>query len=465
MPTITSLLQSLTTTLFYTSLSLLSGGLLLLYAYQNTLIYPAHFPPGSRVEVAKPSDFRVEYEDLTIRTEDGELLKGYLIPHKLNGVRRTTSSDDVVDGGMRMRRRASNPGFSSAPDSNNNGEEQWAPITLLYCHANAGNMGHRLPIALALQRRYPVNLVMYSYRGYGLSTGSPSENGLKTDTRAVMEFMKSHEKLSKTKIVIYGQSLGGAVAVYAASAIGKSSARESSKKVDSTAGSQLDIAGLILENTFLSLPSLVPSIMPFTKYLPIKLLLTQIWDTQSLCRSLPPALPILLLSGSKDELVPPHHMRGLWETLVRQRDGSTTLKEPSQGSDRRNTNEEIGLQDFLQSSSQSTDHITLDTETNVTLARFRDGTHNETCMQKGYFTTIVDFLNTLVQQLEAQPGETDSVNTATSDSMPLSDEAEFEDWQKIGSASEEGGITGAADTVRRGGAGAFGTAGLAVPDR
>ncbi|KAI9009498.1 alpha/beta-hydrolase, partial [Gaertneriomyces semiglobifer] len=283
------------------------------YVYQNTLIYPAHFPPGSRVEVAKPSDFRVEYDDLTIRTEDGELLKGYLIPHKLNGVRRTTSSDDV-----------------------------WAPITLLYCHANAGNMGHRLPIALALQRRYPINLVMYSYRGYGLSTGSPSENGLKTDTRAVMEFIKSHEKLSKTKIVIYGQSLGGAVAV------------------DSNAGSPLDIAGLILENTFLSLPSLVPSIMPFTKYLPIKLLLTQIWDTQSLCRSLPSALPILLLSGSRDELVPPHHMRGLWETL---------------------------------SSSQSTDHITVDAETNVTLARFRDGTHNETCMQKGYFTTIVNFLN------------------------------------------------------------------------
>lgn len=76
---------------------------------------------------------------------------------------------------------------------------------------------------------------MLSYRGYGLSKGSPSEVGMKLDVLAAMDYIKSRQDLKNTKLIVYGQSIGGAVAIYVASQ------REN------------DIDALIIENTFVSL--------------------------------------------------------------------------------------------------------------------------------------------------------------------------------------------------------------------
>lgn len=99
---------------------------------QTKLIYPSGVPEGSRRHIDTPAMHGMpDFEDLTLTTSDGLKVRAYLILHQ-----------DA----------ASRP-------------------TLLYLHANAGNMGHRLPIARVFQRDMSLNVMTLSYRGYGLSEG------------------------------------------------------------------------------------------------------------------------------------------------------------------------------------------------------------------------------------------------------------------------------------------------------
>jgi pimeloyl-ACP methyl ester carboxylesterase len=79
------------------------------------------------------------------------------------------------------------------------------------------DIGFRLPNAEALYRAFSCNILMVDYRGYGHSEGEPNEEGLMKDADAVIDFLIKHPDVSGTRIVLYGQSLGGAVALYAAS--------------------------------------------------------------------------------------------------------------------------------------------------------------------------------------------------------------------------------------------------------
>ena len=86
------------------------------------------------------------------------------------------------------------------------------------------------------------NVLMLEYRGYGYSTGTPDEAGLKIDAQTGLDYIRERIETSDTKIVVYGQSLGGAVAI---NLVAENQDRG-------------DIAGLILENTFLSIRKLIP---------------------------------------------------------------------------------------------------------------------------------------------------------------------------------------------------------------
>lgn len=110
-------------------------------------------------------------------------------------------------------------------------------------HGNAGNIGYRLPIAKILENDLGCNVLMLQYRGYGLSSGNPNEKGLMIDAQTGLEYIRKRHELRGTNIVIYGQSIGGAVAIGLA-------ARNQS---------QGDIAAIILENTFTSIKKLIPS--------------------------------------------------------------------------------------------------------------------------------------------------------------------------------------------------------------
>ncbi|KIW98862.1 uncharacterized protein Z519_00525 [Cladophialophora bantiana CBS 173.52] len=231
----------------------------LLYFKQNDIIYPANLPAGSRTNVDSPEKYGIQNADsIMFPTPDGETLHAYLL-------------------------RPSNPSLRKN-------------ITLVTFHGNAGNVGHRLPIGKVLSQSLGCHVFMVEYRGYGLSTGSPSEDGLSIDGQTALDFVRNHNELRKTNIVLYGQSLGGALAI----------------KLLQTNYQVGDISAVILENTFLSIRKLIPSVMPAAKYL--SYLCHQRWDSeQSLAKVEDAGIPVLFLSGLQDEIVPPSMMKTLFD--------------------------------------------------------------------------------------------------------------------------------------------------------
>ncbi|EEP82851.1 conserved hypothetical protein [Uncinocarpus reesii 1704] len=198
----------------------------MLYFKQNDIIYPRNFPVGSRTEVPKPSEFGMtDYEDLRIPTPDGETLSAFFI-------------------------RPTN-------------KEVKPKLTVLVFHGNAGNIGHRNPIAEVIGQLLNCNILMLEYRGYGLSTGTPDENGLKIDAQTGLDYLRQLPETRETKIIVYGQSLGGAVAI---SLVAKNQHHG-------------DIAGLILENTFLSIRKLIPSSTHMFELYKLCKAETKIWRT------------------------------------------------------------------------------------------------------------------------------------------------------------------------------------------
>ncbi|KAJ1957017.1 bem46 protein, variant [Dipsacomyces acuminosporus] len=270
------------------------------WMFQRDMIYPAAFPAKSRERVSLPSQFGMpHFDDIRLETLDKVLIRGYLI------------------------KRATDEETRRAP-------------TVLYFHANAGNMGHRLPIAKLMYDKLGCNVFMLSYRGYGLSDGHPSEAGLKADALTALEFIRSHPLTANTKLVAYGQSLGGAVAI------------------DIVAAHEPEFAGLMLENTFLSIPKLVPSVMPILKY--VSFLASEKWDSEKTIRKIS-KVPILFLSGLQDDLIPPPQMRKLYELASRSLDGD----------DKKSKAKRVAWEEFP------------------------NGKHNDTCAQAGYFDKLASW--------------------------------------------------------------------------
>ena len=173
----------------------------------SELIYPRNLPVGARTEegVLRPSRFGIsDFEDLRIPTPDGETLSAFFI-------------------------RPSN-------------KRQAKKLTILMFHGNAGNIGHRVPIAKVLEEHTGCNVLMLEYRGYGLSTGTPDEDGINIDAQAGIDYLRKQPETQGGKIIVFGQSLGGACAI---------------RLVSQNQGAG-DILGLILENTFTSIQKLIP---------------------------------------------------------------------------------------------------------------------------------------------------------------------------------------------------------------
>ena len=264
------------------SSSLAALGSSVLYFKQNDIIYPASLPAGARTDVPTPDQFHLEHADsIKFPTPDGETLHAYLL-------------------------RPPNPALRKN-------------VTLLTFHGNAGNVGHRLPIGKVLSESLGCHVFMVEYRGYGHSTGAPSEDGLSIDGQTALDYVRSHEELKKTKIVVYGQSLGGAVAVKLVQA-------------NQNAG---DIAGVILENTFTSIRKLIPTVMPPAKF--IASWCHQRWSSdETITKMTNKNIPILFLSGLRDEIVPPVMMKTLFDACPTKKvwkdfangDHNSTVAEP-----------------------------------------------------------------------------------------------------------------------------------------
>ena len=267
---------------FLASAGLAALGSSLLYFKQNDIIYPAGLPAGSRTNVPTPQQFRIENADsVRFPTPDGETLHAYLLRPPNASLRKN--------------------------------------VTLLAFHGNAGNVGHRLPIGKVLSESLGCHVFMVEYRGYGASTGAPSEDGLTIDGQTALDYVRNHEELKKTKIVIYGQSLGGAVTV----------------KLIQANQDVGDIAGVILETTFTSIRKLIPTVMPAAKY--IASWCHQRWNSDETMQKVTNKnIPILFLSGLRDEIVPPSMMKTLYKVCPTKKvwkefpngDHNSTVAEP-----------------------------------------------------------------------------------------------------------------------------------------
>jgi fermentation-respiration switch protein FrsA (DUF1100 family) len=167
----------------------------------------------------------------------------------------------------------------------------WLPApgatrALLFLHGNAGNASHRLPNAVELAR-LGIHVLLPDYRGYGLSEGTPSEAGVYADARAALAHLVEVRRLPEERIVLFGRSLGGAVAVELARG--------------------RDLAGVILESTFTSLGDVVASSLAS----PLAPLATRRFASASKIGEV--RAPLLFFHGDRDEIVPYEVGRRLYE--------------------------------------------------------------------------------------------------------------------------------------------------------
>lgn len=157
----------------------LSGILVLFLFLLNVWIYfqqPAmiFFPDSNLLET--PKDWGLDYQEVNLLTEDKLQIHGWYIP-KTN-----------------------------------------AKQTLLFFHGNAGNISHR-GHSVAIFNQLGLNVLIIDYRGYGQSEGLPSEKGFYKDAFAAWNFLSKVKEVQKENIIIFGRSMGGAVATELASKV------------------------------------------------------------------------------------------------------------------------------------------------------------------------------------------------------------------------------------------------------
>lgn len=183
-----------------------------------------------------PGEFGLNYEDVYFSTSDGLKLNGWFMPAK-------------------------DP-----------------RATLLFCHGNAGNISHRLEV-VELFNKLDLNVFIFDYRGYGKSPGRPSEKGTYLDALAAYNYLVSRKDVDKDRILAYGKSLGGAVAIELAT--------------------KVEVCAAIVESTFTSTIDMGKEIYPF---LPLKFIVTMDYDAISKIGRI--AAPKLIIHSKDDEVVP-----------------------------------------------------------------------------------------------------------------------------------------------------------------
>jgi fermentation-respiration switch protein FrsA (DUF1100 family) len=211
------------------------------YVFQDRLLY---YPNMGREIVATPSSLGVPYDDFTITTADGEKLNVWWVP-------------------------VANPRGA-----------------VLLFHGNAGNISHRIDYAVMF-RQLGYATLLVDYRGYGRSSGKPSEEGTYQDADAAWRWLTETRGLKERDIVLFGESLGGGVASWLAS-------RHTPR-------------ALVLASTFTSAVDLGAELY---RFLPVRLISRFRYDTLS---RLPEVrAPVLVVHSPGDDIIPYSHGQRLY---------------------------------------------------------------------------------------------------------------------------------------------------------
>jgi fermentation-respiration switch protein FrsA (DUF1100 family) len=213
-----------------------------LFFAQSHLIY---FPDYARDIAITPCDAGLAYESVGISTVDGETLHGWFVP---------------------------------APEPSG---------TVLFFHGNAGNISHRMQY-LSMFNSLGYNTFIFDYRGYGDSSGTPSEPGTYRDAEAAWDYLTQERSMPPGRIILFGESLGGAIAAWLA-------AREKPGL-------------LVLASAFTSVPDMAAKLYPF---LPVRLLSRFEYNTLESLSSV--ACPVFVAHSPDDEIVPFAQGQALYE--------------------------------------------------------------------------------------------------------------------------------------------------------
>ncbi len=158
---------------------------------------------------------------------------------------------------------------------------------IVYFHGNASHLGNRAGIYTALADK-GFGVLAVSYRGYGKSTGTPSEEGFYYDARAALRFLTQEKNIPISRVLLFGESLGSGVAVQMAV--------------------EYPVAGLILQAPF---TSVVTRAAELYFYIPVRLLLQDKFDSLSKIGKV--KAPLLLFHGELDTVIPVNHGKTLFE--------------------------------------------------------------------------------------------------------------------------------------------------------
>lgn len=224
------------------TLILLGVALVGMLAMWSRLVDGILFQPTPGVDL-RPEQLGLVGEDVFLETNDGVRIHGFWLP---------------ADGATRA---------------------------LLFLHGNAGNASHRLPNAADLVS-LGTSVLLLDYRGYGISEGTPSESGVYQDAHAALAYLIEQRGIPEDRLVVFGRSIGGAVAVDLVQ--------------------DRKIAGLILESTFTSLSAMARSFMPFAAPF-----VRGRFDSEHKIARL--RAPLLFFHGDRDEIVPIDQGRQLFE--------------------------------------------------------------------------------------------------------------------------------------------------------
>ncbi|KAL3149046.1 hypothetical protein ABBQ32_001891 [Trebouxia sp. C0010 RCD-2024] len=243
-------------------------GLGLVYQFQEKLLYLPRIPGVSNDFAYLPDRFGLAYEDVELTAQDGTKLHSWM----------------MWPSGWSSQKRRSRP-------------------TVLFFQENAGNMSFRLPFLRLVAHHLDCSVFAPSYRGYGLSQGTPTESGLQLDAQASLDYLHKNPAV-KDNVVVFGRSLGGAVAFHLA------------------ATNPGAINSLIVENTFWSIEAVTGKVMPFLSPFigPGRLfnwLIRNQWRNDEAITQLG-QLPVLLISSLEDEMLPPEHMERMHKVLRKQ---------------------------------------------------------------------------------------------------------------------------------------------------
>lgn len=206
-----------------------------------------YFP--TRGLITTPLDHGMPFEDVSLLSDDGVALHAWFVPAR-----------EVPRG------------------------------ALLFLHGNAGNISHRID-SIRIFHELGLSVLIVDYRGYGRSEGRPTEAGTYGDALAAWRYLREQREVPAQQIVVFGRSLGSAVAAWLA-------ARES-------------VAAVILESPFTSAPDLGAELLP---WLPIRWLLRFEYDTLAAVRAID--APLLVVHSRDDEIVPFHHGKTIFDAAT-----------------------------------------------------------------------------------------------------------------------------------------------------